>query len=159
MGFSDRRTAEHFHRTSDGKTIFYPWGVLGAGYEIPNDQKYQEIYDSLKKFNSICLSIILFSAGLGLLLLPIITIIWIILVKKWVRGLVKANEKLTLHKQAKDSNLDELWFGAIVSLLFVVGGIWLIFNTQGNHFLGIVTILFFGSAGIFEGWMIWIKKS
>jgi len=159
VSFSDRQTEKSFYRTSDGKVIFYPLGPFGTGYEIPNDEKYKEIYQSLKRFNSISLSVTLYTGGLAILLLPIVIVIWFFLHKKWVRGLVKSNKKLTIDKQAKVSGLDELWFGVIGCLLFVVCGRWFIFYTQGNHFIAIVVILLFGGFGVFNGWMLWIKKS
>ncbi len=47
-GYFDGSASALFKKTEDGRVIFYPWGVLGSGYEIPTDQRYREIRQFVK---------------------------------------------------------------------------------------------------------------
>jgi hypothetical protein len=39
----DALTNSSFKTTKDGRRFFFPWGVLGRGYLIPNEQDFDRL--------------------------------------------------------------------------------------------------------------------
>jgi len=67
MGFFRRLTDSSFKTDSDGKTIFYPWGVFGKGYVLPSKEYEEKIRSFLTKYYAFGLiAIIVIGAFLGL---------------------------------------------------------------------------------------------
>jgi len=43
MSFLDAIIASSLRRASDGKVIFFPYGVLGRGFVVPSDEEYAKL--------------------------------------------------------------------------------------------------------------------
>ena len=80
----------------------------------------------------------------------------------WIRKLTKdftvSAEKLTLDESttnaARSHNLTTLWIIEILSLLFVIAGMFIITTSPKDWFMGTLSILFFGLCGYVTGKMI-----
>lgn len=142
MGYFDGITDAVFKTAEDGTSLFYPNGVLGKGYILPDAAKKQEIRKKLKVFYIIFLPTIIlinplfcwfvFSnqvpwwAALLIFLVYLCggTSITYFIMHRWVKGLMPAAEKLTLAEAYKNSarsnNIVVLWILEIMAIIFLL---------------------------------------
>ncbi|HUK99433.1 MAG TPA: hypothetical protein VLX29_01115 [Nitrospirota bacterium] len=132
MGYFDGLADVSFKTDEQGKTIFYPWGIFGKGYIIPEDKKDRFRF-TIKRYLQMCVPLtFVFSIFLNLLLfffiiLPLYFVIW---VKTSTRGLATSSDKFTLaaatNKFARKYNWATFWFLEIISFLFILAGIFIL---------------------------------
>ncbi len=183
MGYFDGMVDGSFKTTDNGVVIFYPYGIFGVGYIIPGNEKKQEIRKHLKRFTFFSLTIILVSAYLlflplkihsfpwwitGLIYLAIVaglTLVGLMLSKRWTNGLTQVDKKITLAESyqnaAKSYNMYVLIMLELVSLLFVIAGIWMmLYDSRAwySRLVGVLIIIFFGLCSIAGGYMIKVKN-
>ncbi len=92
-----------FKKGTNGQLIYYPWGVLSHGYEIPNEAIYQACRSFLKtNWILLILFILVVSVFSGwdnllfwLLLIPLVAFHFI-RVRQLTRGLNRSNETMSL---------------------------------------------------------------
>lgn len=165
MGYFDGLTDASFKTDAEGNSLFYPWGVMGAGYILPSEYKKNSIRTYIKRMYMIVLpAIILIQIVFGflpnLILLAVYMIWYYLAVKKMTSDLTKSTVKLKTSEaytnSAKSHNLPTLIFLSICSLVFVVMGALLIASGTGG-FIGYFTVLFFGLCTVAIGYMAKIK--
>lgn len=67
MGFFRRLTDSSFKVDAAGRSIFYPWGIFGRGYVLPNKEYEEKIRSFLTKCYAFSLIVIIvIGAFLGL---------------------------------------------------------------------------------------------
>lgn len=166
MGYFDGLADGSFKRTDDGRIIFYPWGILGSGYEIPTDESYREIRQYVKRYLIVSLPLVIalfiFAGWLfAFVALPILFLAYLFKIRNLTREFTKASEKLSLKEsyqlQAASHNLGVLWALEIGSIILVLLGIGILFVSREAHFVAIVSILFFGLCSLAIGFMIRVK--
>jgi hypothetical protein len=99
MGYFDGLAASSFKTDDKGNTVFFPWGILGKGYILPEDKKVS-IRCSFKHHMVLILTLAI--------------------------------------------NTATLYFLEVVSLLFVVAGIYVLIIMPQKWIIGISSILVFG---------------
>lgn len=182
MGYFDGIVDGSFKTTDDGVLLYYPFGVLGKGYVIPTNEKKQEIRKRLKWLFAVSLILIIASAsslapsvlilsipwwivGIAYLLLIIgLSLVSYFIAKGFTKGLTPVGKKLTVAESYQNSAKSHKIFTLIVleiaSLLFVVAGIWMMFNNHVEWYFrlnGVLSILFFGFGSVAIGYMIKVK--
>jgi hypothetical protein len=65
MGYFDGLTDAVFKIDREGKLLFYPWGVLGRGYVLPNDSKKQQVRKFLSLWYKVSPPVII-GVGVGI---------------------------------------------------------------------------------------------
>ncbi|MBN1545705.1 MAG: hypothetical protein JW902_03505 [Syntrophaceae bacterium] len=166
MGYFDGLTDASFKTDEKGNTIFYPWGILGRGYILPEDKK-DSFRNGIKRFLQISLPLVILITVLKLwllllIVLPVFIIGYTIWIKKITKNLNSSSNKLTLSEStinsARSHNLTTLWFLAIGSLLFVVASIFIIIIAPEKWTIGLPGVIFFGF-GLYVFWkMIKAKR-
>lgn len=160
----------YFKTATDGRRLFFPWGVLGRGYVVAGDADYERIRGMRKTF--LLISVVLIAGGLILQrqsqIAPLSIVIgYAAAYAVWTRftlaGLPTAQERLTmrevvaLHPKAYSPFL--LWPLEIGALLFVIGGIVVVLkapNPSPSDFGGIV---FFGLCAAVFAYMLVLRAS
>jgi hypothetical protein len=166
MGYFDGLTDASFKTDEKGNTIFYPWGILGKGYILPEDKK-ESFRTKIKRFLQISLPLailitILKLWALLLIILPVFILGYTIWMNKITKNLMLSSNKLTLSESTRNSarshNLTTLWILAASSLLFVAASIFIIITAPEKWTIAIPGIIFFGF-GLYIFWkMIKAKK-
>ena len=143
-----------------GRTIFYPWGIFGKGYILP-DNKKDIIRKKLKRsyqvvFTLVILIEIFLSAEVGIfLVLPMLLGVVAIFENRLVRGFEISPDRLTLSDTrftlARSQSLIVTWFLEICSLLFVLAGVVILVTSPNQWLIGILSIFFFG----FSAYICW----
>lgn len=161
MGYFDGMTDGNFKTDSKGRKVFYPWGIIGKGYVLPNKETEERVRTSTKRFFTVTF-ISMMAVGLifnwlyafGII---IVAFMWYVFLNQvTLKGLETAAESLSIKESyansAQSHNSPMLWFSFIGSLLLVALGaiIWI----TGKAALGITTILLFALNAIATGYMI-----
>lgn len=166
MGYFEGLADASFKQDSKGNSVFYPWGVLGKGRVLPNEATKTKLRQFVIRYYQIMLPIGIL-LGIFRLWLPAIVVLALLTLGfyLYVNQLTKAcpicTEKLTLKESYKNSanshNTLMLWFMLLVSLLFVLGGIWLFF--KGRLFIGLGSVVFFGLCSAVFILMLKVKRN
>ncbi len=155
MGYFDGLTASNFKTGKNGDKLFFPYGVIGKGYVL-NKEKEQELRKFVKWYYVVTLPI---AIGLGridnyivvLLFFISISLIYHISIKRKTANLQISSEKLkfteSLSNSAKKHNMITLWFLFICSLLFVIGGLIIVADTD-KFIMGFSAVVFFGLTSV-----------
>jgi hypothetical protein len=170
MGYFEGLAAASFKSDKQGNRLFYKWGVLGNAYILPDKQKEDEIKNFVILFHKVSLiSIIGVGVAFSWLLAIVITIplfIWFwIKTKSLTQDLNISTEKLTLKESygnsAQNYSTGTLWFMLISSLLFVLGGSFMIIRSRNSTdiLMGAIGILFFGAGLIISIYMLSRKRN
>ena len=163
MGYFDGLVASGFKKDNSGRTLFYPFGLFGQGYVIPNEKKEKSIRSSLKRFYMISLPVLI---GIGiifgwlyaiLLLIPVL--LWAILLpKSLVKGLKPCATKMkvsdSIDSSAKAHSKGMLWFLFIGSSLFTLMGLFILISDPEKSIMAILSIVFFGVCTLIIGHML-----
>ena len=151
MGFFEGMANASFKKDSNGNSVFYPWGVIGKGRVLQNEatkitlRKCVIFYYQIMLATAILLGI--FKLWLpAILILAMLTLIFYLYVTHLTKNCPICAEQLTLKERYKNSanshNTLMLWFMLLVSLLLVLGGIWMFF--KGRLFIGLGAVVIFG---------------
>ena len=107
MGYLRQLSDFSFKINSEGQTTFFPWGIIGKGFVIPN----KEIEGNIRKtltIQIICeLSLVIFIGvflGLWIVLAaftPVIIFVEWLQRKRFIRGLEQSSEKLHFKENIK----------------------------------------------------------
>ena len=62
MGYFDGQASALFKRDESGGTVFYPWGVLGKGRLLPDEEAEKRVFRFVKLYFQISLVLVI---GLG----------------------------------------------------------------------------------------------
>lgn len=163
MGYFDGLTDASFKKGLDGQVIFYPWGKLGHGYEIPNDETYHTIRGFVKRYLVVALPLVILIGSLFGWLYSFLTILplyvfYALRIRQFTRELIRSSERLTFaesyRNQARSHHLATLCFLLVCSVLFVIGGVAMLFVGFQGPLIPIASILFFGSCSIAIGFMV-----
>jgi hypothetical protein len=183
MGYIDNVADGSFKTTGDGNVLFYPYGVWGKGYVIPNIEKKQEIRKRLKRLHFFTLAVLIPVVSLAFPAIRILlnslwitVLIFIVAIaglslaeyvfrKQFAKGLTPVDEKLTvwevMQDSAKSQSIIFLLVFEIISLLFTVASIWVMINTNLAWYFrlnGVVGFLIFGFCCIVFGYIISLKN-
>ncbi len=164
MGYFDGLTDGLFKRGSDSRALFYPWGVLGSGYVIPNDEERQKLRDKIKRLYIIILpmAVILprvIGLALALVLFSIFCVWYRFFARSVTRHLEKSTEVLTIKESMSNSVRSHGWPVLIVlevgCLVFAVFGIFRLVWSPSWAAGGIVAI--FGILAVGLCIMLFVK--
>jgi hypothetical protein len=165
MGYFDGLTDAVFKEDSSGNTLFYPWGIFGAGFVIDSEEKKNQIRGLIKKIYIVMLPVLIITQAtvgfwLNLALFSIFLIWYIFMVKKISKDLPKSKDKLKLSESYKNSakshNLPILILLELVSIGFVTAGIWMLQNGKSTV-AAYASIGFFSLCSVASGYMVMVK--
>lgn len=158
MGYFEALAASSFTADSEGRRIFFPWGVLGKGYVIPTEDEYERLRATLVRtyqvlFPATVLLAVLFRSWMPWVLfaLPSLFVLgYPIWVRRATSGWNQSAQRLSLRQsianQAQHHSRPFLWFLFIGGLVFVAGGLWLI--AVHRWYVGIASISLFGFGAV-----------
>ncbi|MES2355158.1 MAG: hypothetical protein V4568_12310 [Pseudomonadota bacterium] len=168
MGYFEGLANANFKKDKAGNTVFFPWGALGRGKILPNEQMETKIrgfvgrYYKISLPTIICVSVIVGWAW-SFLLIPIFGAWFHFGSKSLTSGCPDSEEKLTLKEgyvnSAASHKKSTLWLLFIASIMFVLGGVFIASTAKssGEILLGWSSIVFFGACGVAIGFMLKVK--
>lgn len=166
MGYFEGLTDINFKTDDEGKTLFFPWGVIGRGYVLPDESKKQQIRRFKRIYHVIsipCMGTIAIAILGGWFYCSVLILIfplWYFLgTTLLLKGLPLAyDSKLSIKESyansSKAHNIKTLWLMLFFSVLFVLAGVVIFLFDKSTWFLSLICILFFGTSGCGVGYMI-----
>ncbi len=167
MGYFDALANSCFGRVGNN-WVFFPWGTLGHGYTIPNEEEYRAIRSFVRRYLLVSLPLVvlvgLFVGWLfSFLLLPAFGLFYVLKVRVLTRHLGKSSERLTLRQsyrtQAASHSGWMLWLLEVASALFVIIGVVILIANPQDWLIGLASIVFFGLCAVAIGYMIRAKRA
>ena len=102
MGYFRRLVDSSFKIDGCGNTIFFPWGIWGKGYLLPDKKTEERIRKFITWYHVVGLMLILVTGVFLMLwgvafavLIPIAVVIWCLQARHYIKGLKKTEERLT----------------------------------------------------------------
>lgn len=154
MGYFDGLVEASFKKGADGRTIFYPYGVLGKGYHLSGEgEEGMRVF--VRGYLRICLPIAILSVSvLRLYALPLLIILlapYTIGVRRLLPTDMQATEKLTFAEV--NTNMAEA-MGLVTCFLLLLGSVGFLFAAIVAFFhfeaqwIGIAGAILFGATGM-----------
>lgn len=167
MGYFDGLASGIIKKDKDNNPVYYPWGVLGKGYVLPDAERETTIKNMVILFYQLFLG--LFFVHLFLLknvlifaILTIVLIAWFLLKSRQLtKDCPKSDEKLTLKEgytnSAKAHNKTVLWILLVIAAIATLGSIAMLFSGK-LLILGLVLTILFGASSAAIYYMIQVKN-
>jgi hypothetical protein len=167
LGYFDGLTDAAFKKDSQGKNLFFPWGVFGAGYVLEDEAAKNKMRRYLKINYMIMLPslflLLMFVGAIKTVLASLMYSVWFYFqLHKMTRQLPRSTEKLKLSESslnsARSHSLFTLILLTLLSLGFVAAGIWIsVVGVDSEVWVGYMCIVFFGLCSASIGYMTYAK--
>jgi len=168
MDYFDGLTDAKFKTDTQGRLLFYPWGILGKGYVLPDESKKQQIRRFVRLsyivfWPAIMGTIIFIGWVFSFAVLFLLFLRYFFETSRFLKGLPATSERLSLSESytnsAKSHNMLTLWILLIFSVLFVLSGFAILVHNKNAWFVGLASIIFFGASSLASGYMIKVKNT
>jgi hypothetical protein len=167
MGYFDGLASGIIKKDKDNQPVYYPWGVLGKGYVLPNAERETAIKNMVVLFYQLFFGLFFVHLFVlkNILIFAILTIAllaWFLLKShQLTKDCAVSDEKLTLKEgytnSAKAHNKTVLWILLVVAVIATLGGIAVIFSGK-LLMLGLIMTLLFGASSVAIYYMIQVKN-
>ena len=153
MGYFDGLASGSFKTTEDGRRLFFPWGVLGGGYDIASEPDYQRLRQQVKAYMVVTLALVIASGMYEPYRAPLAAAaLHVCFYLGWMWRLLprieRSDEKLSMQEsmtsQARTHSPVVLWVLEIASIIFVVSGIAILVFDPGSRLTALFCTAFFG---------------
>jgi hypothetical protein len=162
MRYFDALAAGAFKRDGEGRSLFFPWGSIGAGYVIHGEADRERVHGALVRMHQAAHAAIvpLFLAPLWLpfALLPPSFLAY----AAWVRSVTsrweQSPERLSLDEslvnQARLLPRPVLWVFLAVSLVFTLGGAHMLATDPEHRLIAAANLFISGAFTVFSWRML-----
>lgn len=169
MGFFNNISEQQFKKDEAGNTVYYPRGAFGKGYVITSDE---QMVKARKLSHTL---IIAGFAGVPALLLCVMLLGWLSLIviiplallaeqmaiKSVTRTSQASNKQFPLVENIKTNavkfNIGILIFGAIMSVLFVIGCAFVIITEPQSALSVLGGLVIFGASSVMFIYMLIVR--
>jgi len=167
MGYFDNLFDGIFKTDSKGKSFFYPWGVLGKGYILPDAKTKQKIRNVIINY---CIISLVLMLGVGvfwdwlfaLALVPMFFIWYYFTYSKFTNDLRTTDSRINLRESiknyARSHHSITLWAMFFVSLAFLLFFSALLTSKKTGP-IEFVGAIFFGLCSVAFGYMIKVRDT
>jgi hypothetical protein len=166
VGYFDGLTDAAFKTDAEGRVLFFPWGVLGRGYVLPDQDAHQRLRGQMRTLYIVGMPLMILLVVIGqpmilASLLPVMLVAQLAMVRVWTRGLEPASESMTMGEAYRNSanshGAPTLWVLLVCSVLLTFGAVFIV--VAGEVLAGGVATAFFLSASGLFAYMIGSRKS
>ena len=168
MGFFDAFADCSFKKVDD-RWLYFPWGVLGRGYVIPSEGRYEEIHRRVKRHFQISIllppliGVVLRWSIWGLVLVIGLVSLWYLTkIRPLARGLAASTERITIGEStrtvARGLPAPLLWLIEFGFLILVAAGIAAVIADTERWLLVAPLVVLFGAGAAVYGYMIVVRR-
>lgn len=168
-GYFAALTNSSFKQDSQGRTVFFPWGILGRGRVVPDAAAESGLRSFLQTYYLVMIVAVVttqiaFGKLYPLLLLPVLCGWYYLVIARTAWRYPYADTTLSLREaytnQAATHHKTTLWLLLIASLLFALGGLMLALASQqtGGQLAGALCTILFGLSAAAIGFMLSARK-
>jgi hypothetical protein len=173
MGYFDGLTNASFRKDSQGRDVFYPYGIYGRGRIVPDAETAQRLRSSIKRLYILLMAIL--PPAIVIIRLAQLSLVYLLLlvlagaaistgyVRRLARGMPYSDERLTYRESLQNAlrgySRLSLVLLAILSAVFVALGVFILsLDPAENLWLALVLILFFGLGLLVFLGMLFLKS-
>lgn len=166
MGMINSIVSSSFKIDEKGRTCFYPYGVLGRGVIISDDNKKNSLFLFLKIYYlfgiaTIAVGSILFGWIISLVICLLICLTHWSIISIMIRGLPYSDAILTFKEASSwtssNSGISITIILFLASTIFTMGCVYIIFQSADQLLIGVMGILFFGTLDLIYGYLLYQK--
>ena len=164
MGYFDGIAGLYFKKDAGGKTVYYPWRIVGKGYVMPDEAAEKEARGFIRLFMMVTLPVIVIAVNISWIwavaAMAGLAMWYYLKTRALVAGRALSLEKLTFEESytnsAKAHNIAVLWLLFIISLLFTAASLWFAFGgaVHCDRLMMCVSSFFFAFCSVSLGYMI-----
>jgi len=167
MGYFDGLIDGSMKEDEHGRTVFYPFGVLGKGKVIPSDEEKQDLRNFIKRFYQFLFPLmILGGCTVGWLWTAVassaVLVPYYYVLHKKIRNFSTASSRLTFAESLRNSALSygglTLWVLFLASLAFVLAAIFVAVSSHDSDMFILIGALIFTFCSLVFGMMIRLKN-
>jgi hypothetical protein len=168
MGYFDGLASGSLKKNSEDQTVFYPFGILGKGYILPDQPAEQRIRAFLVRYYKISLPVSIVFTNFSWVWATIAVIIfaaWFYFgTKALVANYQQSDSTLTLRESFTNSavthNAFTLWIFLIFSFLLLAGSILIVVtaNSTKQQLIALTSVVFFGTTSAAIAYMLWSRR-
>lgn len=170
MGYFEGISSRSFKKDTDGRTVFYPIGILGKGRVLPDQPTEERIRVFLIRYYRVSLSLVIVLAASvrwiwAAALIPVLWLWFYVGIRPLIAGLPQSPSKLTLKESFVNSAAAHskglLWAMFVGSGLFVLGGVVILSRSRNTEdaLIGLSSIAFFGVCSCAFGYMLRARRA
>jgi hypothetical protein len=171
MDVHDRITTQQFKVDSEGRIVFYPYGIYGKGRILPDRATAEGFYNIQKQLFTLVLGIagvlvgayqlgvpFLWLLSIGVALGAVLCVISWFRIRALVQHLSISEEEYDFGASLRTDGRSNLRRHLIASLVFVVGSVWMLLSGGPEQFwIGVASLIFFGAAFLVFAWQAIIR--
>lgn len=169
MGYFEGVSSLYIKKDGEGRAVFYPWGVFGKGYVLPDEARESGMRRFLKTYTITVIAAFAITAafGLGWLIAALVgAMAWFFLaVKRMLKGCPVSAEKMTFRESysnaGRSHNAVTLWVLLLISLFFTFIGFflaWRGYPAPQSAVMGLAGLIF-GALSAAYVYMLKVKLS
>lgn len=169
MRYFDALTDAHFKTDKDGRTVFFPWGMLGHGYALASPEEAQKLRRQIKSYvivSVVLIVVVLLPLGwlAGLAVgtpLILFYLVWMFsLLRRLQRSDVRMSVTEGLQAQASGYNPIVLWLMDFFSVACVAVGVIILIVEPGEWPMALLTVVMFGTcAAVFTRMLVLRRRT
>ena len=165
MGYFEGLSGSSFKKDADGRTVFYPIGILGKGRVLPDQPTEERLRAFLTRYYVVSLALVIVLVAFvhwvwAVALVPVLWLWFYFGTRSLVARLPYSTSKLTFKESFANSAAAHgkgvLWSLLACSVLFVLGGVLILSLSQSREdaLIGLSSIAFFGACSCAFGYML-----
>jgi hypothetical protein len=167
MGYFDALVSGSFKTTADGRAVFFPFGVLGRGYEVGSERDHASLRFKVKAW---IIGGIIWAVGMlellgtvpGLIAAAALLALYCTWTGYLTRGMRPSDERLSLREsftaQARVQNPILLWAAEIAAIALLLVSFAMLAAEPENWLVAVFMIVVFGACAIAFGYMLVLRR-
>lgn len=170
MGYFEGLASGSLKKDKEGRTVFYPMGILGKGRILPDEATESSVRAFLVRYYQVTLPVVIvlgmFAHWALVMAAAIALMVWFHMgTKALIKNCPISHDKLTLKEgytnSAASHNSTTLWILTVCSALFVFGGLFMLLSAPatGLKMMGLASVVFFGATTAALVYMIRAKRT
>jgi hypothetical protein len=166
---SNESVSMGFKRGTDGRIIYFPWGLFGRGYLLESDQQYAKLRRRMM-LGMVVYGFLATAAwvgygpAVGMAAAALMCAVSVVGLSRFTRRLEPSDERVSIleswRNQAESSRAATLWIFEIVGVLFILAAVGIFRNAQDwqGWLTGAAAFVFFGFCTAASTYMIIVKR-
>ncbi len=154
MSFLNSIVDQYFRKSKTGKTLFFPWGFIGKGYEVTTELQRSSLRSTLKAFSvGLFLTMVvcfqLPNWVYPLVLAALSFVVYAVLISRVTKGMAVSPERPSHYERIKDNfkyhDTGSLVIGGLFMFAMCIGCGLMAYFEPDKRFVGSLGVVLFGA--------------
>jgi hypothetical protein len=167
MGYFDDLAGSYFKLDANGRTLFFPYGIIGGGYVIASPAERQWITRAITIYMptaGVLTAAVIMGSGIvgGIVIGAVLIAFYFAWMMYQLRGHERAGERMTYLEIARNQAMAlhpaMLWTFNLASAALVICAVVLLINVPDNRPTAALGLLLFGAAVAHFSYQIMVRR-